>query len=55
MFTHQCTYCQKHYSKKNFNFCPYCGGDADARTPKVWRPTKRQKKEYTQRVRREQI
>lgn len=43
---HQCTYCNAVYNKKDFSLCPYCGADGGAVTPKVWKPTKRQSKEF---------
>lgn len=43
---HKCTYCDAIYNKKDLDVCPHCGGDGGGRTAKVWRPTKRQKKEF---------
>lgn len=44
--SHQCTYCNAVYSKKDFSLCPYCGADGGAVTPKVWKPNKGQRKEF---------
>ena len=44
--THKCTYCNKQYRKQDFTVCPHCGGDGGGITPKVWKPSKRQKKEF---------
>lgn len=43
---HQCSYCGEAYRKQDFSVCPFCGGDGGGITARVWRPTKRQKKEY---------
>lgn len=44
--SHTCTICYKPYRKQDFSLCPHCGGDGGGVTPKVWRPSKRQKKEF---------
>lgn len=44
--SHKCTCCKKSYSKQDFSVCPHCGGDGGAVTPKVWKPTKQQKKAF---------
>lgn len=41
-----CSYCGAVYSKKDFSFCPHCGGDGGGFVTKSWRPTKKQKKEF---------
>lgn len=43
---HTCTYCNQPYSKKDFSVCPHCGGDGGGTTPRVWKPTKKQKKAF---------
>jgi rRNA maturation endonuclease Nob1 len=44
--THLCTICDKPYRKQDFIVCPHCGGDGGGTTPKSWKPTKKQKKEF---------
>lgn len=44
--SHSCLYCGNSYRKQDFSVCPHCGGDGGGVTPKTWRLTKRQKKEY---------
>lgn len=44
--SHHCTICDKPYRKQDFSLCPHCGGDGGGVTPKVWKPSKRQKKEF---------
>lgn len=43
---HACTICFKPYRKQDFAVCPHCGGDGGGVTPKGWRPSKKQKKEF---------
>lgn len=45
-----CTYCEKSYRKQDYTMCPHCGGDAGGRTPKGWKPTKKQKKAYASKM-----
>lgn len=45
-----CSYCHVPYKKKDFSMCPHCGGDAGNRTPKSWRPTRKQKKQYVEKI-----
>lgn len=44
--THHCTYCNKAYRKQDFSLCPHCGGDGGGVTPKGWKPSKKQAKEF---------
>ena len=44
--SHTCTICLKPYRKQDFSLCPHCGGDGGGFTPKVWKPSKNQKKEF---------
>jgi len=43
---HTCFYCNQAYRKQDFTMCPHCGADGGNTTPKVWKPSKRQKKEF---------
>lgn len=47
---HKCIYCNNSYRKQDFSVCPFCSGDGGGTTPKGWRPTKRQKKEYAKKM-----
>jgi len=44
--SNDCLICGESYNKKDFTICPHCGGDGGGTTPKVWKPTKRQKKAF---------
>lgn len=42
-----CTCCGKIYRKADYPMCPYCGGDSlGGFTPRVWKPTKAQTKQF---------
>jgi len=43
---HVCTACTQPYNKKDFDICPHCCGDGGGRTPKVWTPSRREKKAF---------
>lgn len=43
---HSCSICKKPYDKRDFFLCPHCGGDGGGVTPKIWKPSKKQKKEF---------
>lgn len=43
---HVCTICDKPYRKQDFTVCPHCSGDGGGRTPKPWKPSKYQKREF---------
>lgn len=44
--TNNCTVCNKPYRKQDFVVCPHCGADGGAVTPKGWKPSKKQAKEF---------
>jgi len=47
----QCTYCGEKYKKSDYPMCPYCGGDCNGgHTPRVWKPTKQQKKAFSKKI-----
>lgn len=47
---HKCLGCGETYRKQDFDVCPFCGGNGGGVTPKVWRPTKHQKKEFIKKI-----
>lgn len=48
---HGCTYCGKAYRKQDYAMCPHCGGDSlGGYTPRVWKPTKAQKKAFVKKM-----
>lgn len=42
---HLCTICSEPYKKQDFIVCPHCGCGGNT-TPKTWKPTKQNKKEF---------
>lgn len=44
-----CPSCGESYRKQDFDVCPHCGTGSSI-TPKIWRPTKRMKKEYAKKI-----
>lgn len=47
---HTCSSCKQSYRKQDFTICPHCGSDGGGITPKEWKPSKRQKKEFIKKV-----
>ena len=48
---HTCPACGKGYGKQDYSMCPHCGGDSlGGFTPRVWKPSKAQKKVYIQKL-----
>ena len=43
---HRCLYCDNAYRKQDFPVCPFCAGDGGNVTSKVWKPSKRQRREF---------
>lgn len=43
---HTCTICLKPYRKQDFTVCPHCGGDGGGTTPRQWKPSKKQAREF---------
>lgn len=41
-----CTVCNVPYNKKDFSVCPHCGADGGGTTPRGWRPSKKQAREF---------
>lgn len=45
-----CTFCGKSYRKADYAVCPHCGGDGGNVMGKVWRPSKKEQKEYAKKM-----
>lgn len=43
---HLCISCNNTYRKQDFTLCPFCGGDGGAITARVWKPSKKQRKQF---------